>query len=522
MRAPERVLFVIGQGEDLNVTRLHSEIETATFVATYEDCEMKKSFALGVLFLTGCGAVVADPHRDGGPDGATSDARPLDGPANDATGGSGGDGGGSSTPDAGAEDTRRTDSGGGAGGGGSGGGGSGGGNDAGSNPDVSVDTHTDSPGMDAPRIDSTVGTDAPTTTVDARSDMGNAPPDVGGPIDAGPADVVTPPPVDVVTPPKDVANETACPAESDAQFCSRLGKSCEAVSGTDNCGTQRTANCGTCGAGKACVDQVCQTPVCPSFNYTSSVYAPFSISGVQEYVVGASPDLGSVLYVQSPAGSCPGTPVYLADETAPGSGTYTSRDISSWWTSNSRGWASIMAGGLTMVTSSADAKSLGDASRSALNLIDFGAVSTANYAAVNGFLAGTSGTFGGTAISANGLELYYGITGISSTSDGVYRSTRSSLGAAFSVGQRIPSIDATYAQVSAISSDRLTLFVTANWAGYVFTRNSTSVEFSNPNGSNPPPTLQGWQHKPGKNCALFATYSPGGCLNQEIYYMTRQ
>jgi hypothetical protein len=180
-----------------------------------------------------------------------------------------------------------------------------------------------------------------------------------------------------------------------------------------------------------------------------------------------------------------------------------------------------MDGGLTMITTSADAKSLGEATRSALNLIDFGAVSSADYAAVNGFLAGTSGTFAGTAISASGLELYYGVTGISSTSDGVYRSTRSALGAAFSVGQRIPSIDATY-QVSGISSDRLTLFVTANWAGYVFTRNSTSVEFSNPNGTGTPPTLQGWQHKPGRNCALFATYSPGGCLNQEIYYMTRQ
>jgi len=55
---------------------------------------------------------------------------------------------------------------------------------------------------------------------------------------------------------------SACTAESDAAFCSRLGKNCGAVSGIDNCGTARSvANCGACVAPGTCggggVQNVC-------------------------------------------------------------------------------------------------------------------------------------------------------------------------------------------------------------------------------------------------------------------------
>jgi hypothetical protein len=46
---------------------------------------------------------------------------------------------------------------------------------------------------------------------------------------------------------------TTCSPETDAQFCSRLGKSCGQVSGTDNCGNSRTvSSCGTCTAPQTC------------------------------------------------------------------------------------------------------------------------------------------------------------------------------------------------------------------------------------------------------------------------------
>lgn len=42
-------------------------------------------------------------------------------------------------------------------------------------------------------------------------------------------------------------NSTRCVAEDDAGFCARLGVTCGAVTGTDNCGDERSvAHCGEC------------------------------------------------------------------------------------------------------------------------------------------------------------------------------------------------------------------------------------------------------------------------------------
>ena len=39
---------------------------------------------------------------------------------------------------------------------------------------------------------------------------------------------------------------TACTPETDSAFCTRLGKNCGLANGTDNCGTSRTVDCGSC------------------------------------------------------------------------------------------------------------------------------------------------------------------------------------------------------------------------------------------------------------------------------------
>lgn len=52
--------------------------------------------------------------------------------------------------------------------------------------------------------------------------------------------------------------QCGCIAESDEAFCERDGKVCGDYSGTDNCGNPRTANCGRCGQGFACRDNVCE------------------------------------------------------------------------------------------------------------------------------------------------------------------------------------------------------------------------------------------------------------------------
>jgi Tol biopolymer transport system component len=58
------------------------------------------------------------------------------------------------------------------------------------------------------------------------------------------------------------ANVCACKPETNAAFCSRLGKNCGTVSGTDNCGAARTvSSCGSCTSPKSCggggQDNVC-------------------------------------------------------------------------------------------------------------------------------------------------------------------------------------------------------------------------------------------------------------------------
>jgi len=59
--------------------------------------------------------------------------------------------------------------------------------------------------------------------------------------------------------------EGECTAETDAEFCGRLGKSCDPLSGDDNCGAPRTADCGTCAPPATCggggTPNVCGGPI---------------------------------------------------------------------------------------------------------------------------------------------------------------------------------------------------------------------------------------------------------------------
>jgi len=62
-----------------------------------------------------------------------------------------------------------------------------------------------------------------------------------------------------------VALGGGCTSESDAQFCSRLGKNCGTLTGTDNCGASRTvSSCGSCTSPQTCggggVLNVCGSP----------------------------------------------------------------------------------------------------------------------------------------------------------------------------------------------------------------------------------------------------------------------
>ena len=62
---------------------------------------------------------------------------------------------------------------------------------------------------------------------------------------------------------------TTCTPESNTAFCSRLGKNCGTVSGTDNCGDPRTVtSCGTCTSPQVCgASNVCQAPSGNQYTY---------------------------------------------------------------------------------------------------------------------------------------------------------------------------------------------------------------------------------------------------------------
>ena len=57
---------------------------------------------------------------------------------------------------------------------------------------------------------------------------------------------------------------TSCVAENDAALCARIAKNCGSVSATDNCGTPRSVNCGSCTGNESCggggLTKVCGVP----------------------------------------------------------------------------------------------------------------------------------------------------------------------------------------------------------------------------------------------------------------------
>jgi hypothetical protein len=301
--------------------------------------------------------------------------------------------------------------------------------------------------------------------------------------------------------------------ESDQAFCSRLGKDCEAVT-AQSCGQSKTVDCGACTGAMGCVDHVCQTPVCQWTTYTGTIDTRFSRGQLYDAVVAASVNARSLLLQASPA-ACDAPNYNLYDETATPGVYATPLDITAWWNANTLGWAALTADGLGIITASYDSKTLARASRAALNVPFSSTPSTTEFANINAAIAATStGGSRGLAISANDLELYYAIAATGTVADGVYRSIRTSTSAVFPNGSRLQEIAAEYDGVSAIAPDGLTLFLTKGYSGAIFTRNSTSAQFGNP------VALTGWHHKPGRDCILFGTDSPGGCSNQDIFLYT--
>ncbi len=318
----------------------------------------------------------------------------------------------------------------------------------------------------------------------------------------------------------------ACVPETDQTFCANLTSACESHTAVDNCGVERTVDCGSCTGGQGCVVGTCKTPVCTTFDYATTTLTAFSRVSIEDSLASATPDGQVILYVPSASG-CGAFQLVVADETAPGSGTYTQRDVTTAFQgmslSTGQDSHAISADGLTIIARQADSKGFLSTKRSAINLIDFGTPSAVDFDAINAQVASNAGGLSGPVMSADGLQFVYSIFNVDATTDGIYSTVRTSTLVPFPAGTKMPPPVSDYSLATALSSDRLTLFVFYNFQGRVLTRLSTTQPFINPNAPADPPTLAGWQHKPLAACTkLLAMTSPGGCANEDVVLLTRQ
>ncbi len=324
------------------------------------------------------------------------------------------------------------------------------------------------------------------------------------------------------------ADAMTCVPQTDAELCA-AANACESQTRVDNCGAERTVDCGSCGTGLGCVAGTCQTPVCSTFDYALAPLPTMARSSVEDSIGGATPDGQVILYVQTAGTSgCGSYHLVVADETSPGSGTYTQRDVSTTFTSlglaNAQDSYAITADGLTIVAASSDRQRLLSTTRSALHMVDFGPASATDFEAVNAQTLDTTKIFISPTLSADGLELWYSFYDpATGTYDAPYVSVRASTSVPFPAGTAAGPPVSQYSLVTGISSDRLALFVFDSYSGRVLTRTSTSRPFTNPNAPAAPPQIPGWQHKPLASCTkLVAMTSPGGCVNEDVVVLTRK
>jgi hypothetical protein len=296
----------------------------------------------------------------------------------------------------------------------------------------------------------------------------------------------------------------------------------------DNCGETRTVDCGACGNGQGCVVGTCKTPVCSSFTYTTAPVPEMSRPNIEDSIGGATPDGQVILYVLTPTGNqCQAFQLVVADETTPGSGTYTQRNVSAAFTTlglfNGQDSYAITADGLTIIAPSTDRKRLLTTKRSAINMVDFATPSTAWFDNINPSTMNTTKVFRSPTLSADGLELWYSLYDPGPNTHDKFFSVRTSPTEPFPAGTPASAPITSYPLVAGISSDRLALFVFDNFTGRVLTRKSTSHPFSNQNAPAAPPQIPGWAHRPLESCAkILAMTSPGGCANEDVILLTRQ
>jgi hypothetical protein len=315
-----------------------------------------------------------------------------------------------------------------------------------------------------------------------------------------------------------------CVPETDPAFCMRIGKTCEMVSDTDNCGQARSASCGVCsGSTSACVANVCTAPVCGN-TFMAAPGTPITslnTAGKQSALLGASKSGQSVLYLQA-TGQCvtngPQT-LTIADEAVAGSPPYVTHTLAG--VANLNGFTqaeetmTLTADGLTIIGVGTGSHSFLSSTRSAVAMTDFSLAASGDFAMVNAGLPSAPATVSWPYMTSDGLAFYFQVGGATVVAmNGIYESVRASTSVAFPAATRMPMTVQGFESITGMSSDRMTAFMGMSFGTKLLTRNSLSQPFAAPATSTPPGNA--WRVVPIAGCTAIGTCEPGGCQNEGI------
>jgi hypothetical protein len=278
------------------------------------------------------------------------------------------------------------------------------------------------------------------------------------------------------------------------------------------------------------VANVCKAPVCDgTYAGTGTTVTSLSnVGGAQDALLGVSGTGGSVLYLHTTVAGCIGanTVLTMADAATvnlPTPPTYVGRPIGSQMAlsgfSQKEESMTLTADGLTIVGVATGGKTFLESKRSAVGQVDFSAAAAGSFATVNASIPALGGVAYPVA-SADGLAFYYQVSGAKvADMNGIYEATRTQTALPFNAGVKMAAPIQAYEAVTGISSDRMSLFVTASFNTTILTRTSLSQIFVK--GSVTPPSLA-YRVAPVSTCGvLFGTCEPGGCAGETICIWTK-
>jgi hypothetical protein len=317
------------------------------------------------------------------------------------------------------------------------------------------------------------------------------------------------------------SGDTACVPETDIAFCTRVAKTCEMVSDTDNCGQPRSADCGTCTGTDACIANVCKPPVCGATfqGAPGTIVASVLVTGKQTALCGASSSGQSILYLQTVANACGSFILTIADEAVAGTLPYVPHALPQGPALNGLSKAEetlvLAPDGLTIIGAATDGRTFLESKRSAVGVYDFSIETAGEFATLDTGIPPSPASVHWPVLSSDGLAFYFHVAGAADTTkNGEYEALRTSTAMPFPVGTLMPAAIQPFDGITGMSSDRMTAFVTKGFGTQIMTRTSLSQPFALATGGMPPGAA--YRVMPIAGCTAIGTCEPGGCSNETV------